>query len=113
MLSAIEDVLPIGQQEWERVIEKHIRYYPQNQRDAALLQQKFQQLYNTAAPTGDPNIPAAVLRAKAIRNDLETRADTANLSFDLFPEGDIAVGDMGFPDKKRGGQQPAAGQCLK
>ena len=35
MLSAIEDVLPIGQQEWERVVETNVWYYPQNQRDAA------------------------------------------------------------------------------
>jgi hypothetical protein len=65
------------------------------------LRRKFSQLYKTSAPTGDPDIPANVLRAKAIRNDLETRADTVNLSANLFPGGDdipIAVGDMGFPD---------------
>jgi hypothetical protein len=100
MLSAIEVILPIGQQEWERVVKRHVQYYPQNQRDAASLRRKFQQLYNTAAPTGDPNIPAAVLRAKAICNNLETRADTATLCYDLSPEGNIAVGDMGFPDNE-------------
>ena len=97
MLTAIQEVLPIGPQEWERVVEIHARTYPETQRDAASLRRKFSQLYSTTAPTGDPNIPANVYRAKAIRNAIETRADTDDMSAgcDNIP---IAVGDIGLPD---------------
>ena len=64
LLSAIESFLPIGPNEWDRVLAEHESHFPEAGRTKESLKRKFTMLYKTRHPTGDPDIPADVLRAK-------------------------------------------------
>ena len=46
LLDSIEQVLPLGPEEWENVAETHAAYYPRQMRDTVSLRRKFQSLYN-------------------------------------------------------------------
>lgn len=100
MLTSIEQVLPIGPDEWERVADNHGSEFPNANREAQSLRRKFQALYNVRIPTGDPQCPAHVRKAKRIKNLIEERADASNLSgigADLgfpVPEGEEAANNM-------------------
>ena len=66
MLDAIETIIPIGSGEWERVEVTHSVDFEEKKRTADSLKRKFRQLYLTKVPTGDPNMPETVRRAKEI-----------------------------------------------
>jgi hypothetical protein len=103
MLTAIEQFLPMGPDEWERVAEWHNSEFPSTNREAQSLRRKFQSLYNIRIPTGDPECPAHVRRAKRLRYSIEQRADSSNLTSgsraDLgFSEGNDNTEDEGAND---------------
>ena len=75
LLEILEEHLPIGQQEWDLVLTKHEERYPDSDRSAESLRRKFASLYRKNMPTGDPDIPEEVRRAKTIRNQIVERAD--------------------------------------
>jgi hypothetical protein len=91
LLYSIEDVLRLGPEEWEEVAETHATYYPSQMRDTVSLRRKFQSLYNSRIPTGDPSCPAHVQKAKRLRYQIEHRSDASNLE-----DGNLA--DLGFDD---------------
>ena len=66
MLDAIEAIVPIGSGEWERVEVTHSVDFEEKRRTADSLKRKFRQLYLTKVPTGDPNMPETVRRAKEV-----------------------------------------------
>ncbi len=66
LLEIIEEVLPIGPNDWDRVTERHITFYPGLGRTRESLRRKFASLYNHKKPTGDPTCPVYVRNAKHI-----------------------------------------------
>jgi hypothetical protein len=68
LLDTIKEYLPIGMNQWEMVERVHALHYPEHKRTRESLKRKFTLLYLTKAPTGDPTIPAEVLRAKEINH---------------------------------------------
>lgn len=79
LLDSIEQVLPLGPDEWEAVADAHLMSYPTYQRDAVSLRRKFQSLYNTKIQTGNPECPPHIRKAKRLRYRIEERADTSNM----------------------------------
>ncbi len=70
LLRAIERFLPIGPYEWDRVAAEHESHFPDAGRTKESLKRKFTMLYKSRYPTGDPDIPADVLRAKRIYEEI-------------------------------------------
>ena len=66
LLETIEDVIPIGNPDWERIWQEHSARYPTKEWTSESLKRKFQQLARTKIPTGDPNCPPYVRHAKWI-----------------------------------------------
>ena len=66
LLDVIENILPVCQIEWDSVARDHEKAWPNERRNVQSLKRKFQILYRTKTPTGDPNSPPEVKRAKAI-----------------------------------------------
>jgi hypothetical protein len=93
MMDAIEEILPVGSDEWEQVAEIHATSYPELQRDGSSLRRKFAALYNTKMPTGDPKCPSHVRRAKRANIRIEARYDSTNLQ-----NGSVAAADLGFDE---------------
>ena len=66
VLQSIREVLPISEQDWKRVEDNHAIHYPTHARDYSSIRRKFQSLYRSRQPTGDPDCPAKVREAKRI-----------------------------------------------
>ena len=66
LLETIEDVIPIGNPDWERIWQEHSARYPTKERTSESLKRKFQELARKKNPTGDPNCPPYVRDAKQI-----------------------------------------------
>ncbi len=65
LLESCEEILPIGPDAWDRVVERHILLYPNlDAKDS--LRKKIASLYNSTKPTGDPKCPGNVRKAKKI-----------------------------------------------
>ena len=75
MLDIVSEVLPLGDLDWQQVAEKHNRLFPATARDADSLKRKFTELAKKKPPTGDPNCPQDVKRAKQLFRNIEKRAD--------------------------------------
>ncbi len=71
LLDYLEEHLPISGIEWERVDTAHKAKFPTEVRSLESLKCKFQDLYQTKIPTGDPFIPLEVRRAKMIQRMME------------------------------------------
>jgi hypothetical protein len=65
LLDVIEEIIPIGSPDWEKVWDRHMVCYPKKEQTAKLLRCKFQELAKKN-PTGDPNCPPHVCSAKRI-----------------------------------------------
>ena len=74
LLSAVELHLPIGNQEWERVKAFMDQRWLTN-RSVDSLKQKFGKLWKKKVPTGDPNCPPQVKRAKRLNNRIIERSN--------------------------------------
>ena len=68
LLDAIEEIVPTGSMKWELVAEAH--YKNGYSRTADSLKRRFDQLWNTAKPTGSTFIPRIVARAKEIKENI-------------------------------------------
>jgi hypothetical protein len=66
LLETVEDVIPIGNPDWERIWQEHSARYPTKERTAESLKRKFQELARKKIPTGDPNCPPYIRDAKRI-----------------------------------------------
>ena len=62
LLRIIEDVLPIGPEEWAQCTSRHAETY--HGRDLASLRRKYNNLHRMKVPTGDPSCPDEVKLAK-------------------------------------------------
>ena len=77
LLDVIEELLPIGPNDWDRVTERHCTYYPGLGRTRESLKRKFASLYNHKKPTGDPTCPATVRRAKRVWERIKEEMDVS------------------------------------
>jgi hypothetical protein len=75
LLDVIEEVLPLGQGEWDTVERQHHSMYPDAGRTRDALKQKFAKLHLKKIPTGDQNCPPEVRRAKSIYKEMKKKAD--------------------------------------
>jgi hypothetical protein len=78
LLEIIEDVLPIGPDDWDIVTERHVSFYPGLGRSRDSLRRKFSSLYNHKKPTGDPTCPAYVRNAKRIFERIKEVMDVSD-----------------------------------
>jgi hypothetical protein len=78
LLEIIEDVLPIGPDDWDIVTERHISFYPGLGRSHDSLRRKFSSLYNHKKPTDDPTCPAYVRNAKRILERIKEVMDVSD-----------------------------------
>lgn len=78
-LDLMEEVVPIGPQQWETVADRHLESYPDQGRDTSSLRTKFNRLVSATPPTGDPSCPEEVRRAKRIYKLIEEKADASQL----------------------------------
>jgi len=80
MLDRVKEVLPYGQNEWQRVADIYnVHDGVTHVRDADAVRRKFMKLKNTRKPTGHPTCPPHVRRAKHIWADIEGRASVLGL----------------------------------
>ncbi len=75
MLEAIDEIIPIGNPDWERVWDRHMACYPQKERTAESLRRKFQTLVLKKMKTGDPNCPPHIRSAKRIYRKIVEATD--------------------------------------
>ena len=68
--------------EWETVFHQHSTLWPNETRTNESLKRKFQKLRNKKIPTGDPNCPPDVRRAKQIYVKLVEKTEMSNGSED-------------------------------
>ena len=65
LLRIIEDILPVGEENWKRVLALHSETHPH--RDVTSIKRKFQSLHRKSIPTGDPECPEEVQLAKRLK----------------------------------------------
>jgi hypothetical protein len=63
-LDLVESFLPISAQNWQAVADVHLENYRREARTAESLRRKFQEISRRTGPTGDPNCPPYVIKAK-------------------------------------------------
>jgi hypothetical protein len=85
-LVIMRDVMPIGGDEWDEVLDRHSVRYPGREVDS--LRRKFSQLHRKLTPTGDPVCPKEVKLAKRVKYQISSRADVG----DGNEEMDLATG---------------------
>ena len=73
-MDIMEEMLPINLDDWEVVQRTHTLTYPYN-RSVMTLQRVFNDLARVTEPTGDPNIPPAVKKAKVLRHKLREKTE--------------------------------------
>lgn len=89
LLDVVEEVQPIGANEWSLVAAKFEMYATEVgrvPREMESLKLKFDRLSNTKKPTGDPSCPPHVRRAKRIARDILSRVNAVAVGVDS--EGD-------------------------
>ena len=103
LFDIVDELLPISGAEWEQVELRHGQAFSDLGRTSDQLRKKFHGLARTSVPTGDPNIPPEVRRAKSIRSRIIQKSEgstgSPNEGFDFaaddgsLPEDD-ALGAM-------------------
>ncbi|KAI9915937.1 hypothetical protein PsorP6_007547 [Peronosclerospora sorghi] len=90
ILDTAEDPLPYTQAEWDVVAAQYNsrRTLEMLSRSAAELIRAHQKLTAVKKPTGDPDCPETVRRAKHLRRNIEARRDAENLDGDVERESD-------------------------
>ncbi|KAG9398107.1 hypothetical protein AC1031_014906 [Aphanomyces cochlioides] len=86
MLDQVEDIRPLGRNGWLKV-ERAFNSSNFAERDADTLKRKFVALKNHSKPTGDPDCPPDVARAKRICRAIDMQASVLPLSDDRDADG--------------------------
>ena len=66
LFSIMEQIVPIGPDEWDMVVSQHSISYPG--RDVDSLRRKYHSVARKSIPTGDPNMPPEVRMAKRCKH---------------------------------------------
>ena len=104
-MDIMEEILPINPDDWEAVQIRHEQAYPYN-RTVVSLQRVFNDLARVTEPTGDPNIPPAVKRAKVLRHQLREKTDGTTGS----PDADDLVLGLGDEEEEEDVVEQGAGE---
>ncbi len=96
LLDAIEEFVPIGNPEWERVWNSHQTLYEEKERTVESLKRKFSEVARMKIPTGDPTCPPHIRRAKRISRKIVQATDGSTGNSDAF--GDLGS-DFGIGGK--------------
>ena len=78
LLDIVQELRPLGADQWQNVADRYNRGAASReraQRDADSLRKKFNGLCRHKKPTGDPQCPPLVKRAKRIQRDIEESAN--------------------------------------
>jgi hypothetical protein len=102
LLETIEDVIPIGNPDWERIWQEHLARYPTKGRTSESLKRKFQQLARTKIPTGDPNCPPYIRDAKQIYYKIVQATNGSTGCSDV----DEDFGETGETEAERNDDEP-------
>ena len=96
LLDTMEAILPIGPEEWQLVVQQHNKNYPLTCRDAVSIRRKYACLHRKKVPTGDPECPLEVKKAKRIKYAIAAKADLGELELALEepPPQELKVGLM-------------------
>ena len=78
LLDTMQAILPVSGMEWDRVEHEHELLFPDKKRSKDSLKRKFQKLYRHRMPTGDPNCPPDVRRAKRIHEEIKGKVDLSD-----------------------------------
>ena len=77
LLDIVEEILPIGASEWERVWERHDVDFHAKERTPESLKRKFQELARKKIPTGDPECPPHICNTKRIYRKIVLATDVS------------------------------------
>ena len=90
LLDIMEEILPIGNDEWEQVKTAHyetmieeIGHDVAQERSIDSIKCKFASLHNNKKPTGDPTCPPEVCQAKYIHRLIQEKYDHSDAERDL------------------------------
>ena len=78
LLDSVEEVMPIGMDEWALVERRHMASYPDRNRTKESLRRKFQLLYLSKQQTGQPECPPEVRRAKSLQYAIREKAEVSS-----------------------------------
>jgi hypothetical protein len=97
MLDLIEESNPCGIDEWDQIASTFNSHFGNGEnRSGDDLRNKFKALKNVRKPTGDPDVPPNVLRAKNAQKEIESRMCIQTLGGDESDD-DNDSADGGFP----------------
>ena len=71
----MEKHLTIGGYEWEAVAREHGETWPDTERCKDGIKRKFQNLYRSKEPTGDPTCPPSVKKANSIQYERRLKSE--------------------------------------
>jgi hypothetical protein len=77
-LDLVESFLPISAQNWQAFADVHLENYRREARTAESLHRKFQEISRRTGPTGDPNCPPYVIKAKRFNRQLVQMIDASS-----------------------------------
>ena len=90
MLTLLEQHLPCDQEEWQLVLGKHNSASEEWWgRDVFSLKRKYQTLHRKKTPTGDPNCPPNVRRAKRIHYRIKDKCEIGDVEEEINIQGDF------------------------
>jgi hypothetical protein len=78
LMDLVENFLPISGQNWQAIANVHLENYRREARTAESLRRKFQEISRRTGPTGDPNCPPCVIKAKQINRQLVQMIDASS-----------------------------------
>ena len=76
LFEIMEKILPIGTDEWTKVVDEHSIKYPG--RTVLSIRRRYQNLHRKQAPTGSPNMPDDVRQAKRIKYKIGKKAELSD-----------------------------------
>ena len=79
-LEILERRLPTSGSEWSLVASEHSETYPTMERNVESIKRQYQSLLRRREPTGDPNFPPDVKKAKAIDRLLKAKQRAGDIS---------------------------------
>jgi hypothetical protein len=78
LMDLVESFLPISVQNWQAVAHVHLENYRWEARTAESLRRKFHEISRRTGPTGDPNCPPYVIKAKQINRQSVQMIDASS-----------------------------------
>ncbi len=107
LLEVVEVIIPIGNPNWDKILNKHASCYPTKDCTAESLKRKFKELARTKIPTGDPNMPPHICKANHIYYRIVQATDGSTCGSedgaDLHNERDGEFEDNEEDDDEEGG----------